>query len=184
MDERDNRFAKRRVGVGSYSGSSEMERMLANEVTTDSHKKTGDEPNDQDREPPERKDMHDRFGDSFHELFLEQFMDKFEGAVFGIYEIEKYIEEFDYFSLEDNVKEGYQYELELAFSRVVVKEGDEIVYDGFKDWTFGSWKMPYDKRGTAFNPTVGTSDGPPIYFRDGVGREYMVGVLLRIAKPR
>jgi len=128
-----------------------------------------------------RVELNNRFGDSFDQLFRASLLQKFDGKNTDIQGIENFIADFKYFNLSDS-KGDENLRLELAWSRVVVADpvGVNIIYNNVLDWTMGTFRMPYDKSGTVFNPAVGTSDGTPITFFDSSGNQYLVGVVLRI----
>ncbi len=129
---------------------------------------------------PTRAELNERFGDSFEQLFRAPFLQRFSGQNVQANDIERFIADFDYGSLED--KRG-ALQLKMAWSRVVMSNSNAstVLYNNVLDWTMGSWVVPYDKRGSVFNPTSGLGPGHdslPIHFNDARGNQYMVGVTL------
>ena len=169
-------------GVGSHSGVSEMEAKVQQQGAENTS--VGEDKDSQQPDMPSRAELQDRFGDSFHELFWDPLLDQFEGQDITPQDVENFIEDFDFKSLQDSNTEGYRYELQIAFSKVLVVDAKntKVLYLNSIDWTNGLWApLPVSRPpGTAFNPTVGRPDGPIIYFRDRQGSQYAVGILLYV----
>ena len=129
------------------------------------------------QEVPSRAELNNRFGDSFEDQFVKPLRNMVEGKNITISDVENFIAAFDGSVLVDNKN---QYSLQKVWSRVLVLDRGQEVYNNILDWSNGTFRLRYDLSGSVLNPKVGSPNGFIIYLVDASGREFAIGITFAI----